>query len=398
MMTSGYHLNFGVTKIVLILVVALLFVWVVLLSQFPVDEDNLFKGSSIRSHAKLPTTPVTPPKPKYTVPSRVRGLLDQNEVVGDHLEGIKSGKITVEEALHGGKKHTDEMNKPPMTIDEVTAFLNDYVRELHEEQIQHKYNKYWEIWGAFHDFTVKKLYPWDREYLQRMPVRRLDDTVFLSIASYRDENCFNTIKGAYEKAKYPEKLYVGLVQQNCVQKKCRSGIFRNGTMTDVPPDQDCHRAFCESDVGHEHCAAGRVRALHMDENESLGPYAARYFASKLWYGEQWYMQIDAHMFFRQDWDALSIEMLKKAPSKKPVISHYPPSEYFDFEKQGPITPGERLCGPIFADSDLEAQIIRLEGQGVRTTLIVLLTPIVIYYLLIFSPSSFLSISFHFLKT
>jgi hypothetical protein len=135
-------------------------------------------------------------------------------------------------------------------------------------------------------------------------------------------------------------------------------------MTDVPPDQDCHRAFCESDVGLEHCAAGRVRALHMDENESLGPYAARYFASKLWYGEQWYMQIDAHMFFRQDWDALSIDMLKKAPSPKPVISHYPPSEYFDFVKKGPITPGERLCGPIFADSDLEAQIIRLEGQGV----------------------------------
>ena len=25
-------------------------------------------------------------------------------------------------------------------------------------------------------------------------------------------------------------------------------------------------------------------------------------ASKLWYGEEWYMQIDAHMMFAQDFD------------------------------------------------------------------------------------------------
>lgn len=365
MTPPGYHPSFGATKIFLASILTLLLLWVVLLSQFPLDKDYLGKGKSIRAQAKpLPASKV----PKYAVPSRIRDLLEKNEVVGDNLGSIKAGKITVEEALHGGKKHTDEINKPPMTIDEIVDFINDYLHQLHAVQIQHKYNKYWEIWEAFHDFTVKNLYPWDREYLQRMPVRRLDDTVFLSIASYRDENCFNTMTGAYGKAKYPEKLYVGLVQQNCVQKKCRSGIFRNGTMIDVPPDQDCHKAFCESDIGRDHCAAGRVRALHMDENESLGPYAARYFASKLWYGEQWYMQIDAHMFFRQDWDELSVEMLKKAPSDKPVISHYPPNEHFDFVRQGPITPGERLCGPIFADSDLEAQIIRLEGSGVRILL------------------------------
>ena len=42
-----------------------------------------------------------------------------------------------------------------------------------------------------------------------------------------------------------------------------------------------------------------------------------YVIIKLWYGEEWFMQIDSHMTFAQDWDALSIEMLENAPSNKP---------------------------------------------------------------------------------
>jgi [Skp1-protein]-hydroxyproline N-acetylglucosaminyltransferase len=83
----------------------------------------------------------------------------------------------------------------------------------------------------------------------------------------------------------------------------------------------------------------------------------------MWYGEQWYMQTIAHMTFKQDWDAISIAMLQAAPSKKPVISHYPPSHMCDLEKL-PKAPASRVCGPIFATGDLESQIIRLEGAYV----------------------------------
>ena len=184
-------------------------------------------------------------------------------------------------------------------------------------------------------------------------------------------------------SKNPEKLHVGLVQQNCI-KNCRSGVLSNLKMEvsksilclinvisptyinmfqDVEPDDDCHKLFCDSPLGKPHCDAGRVRAIHVDEDESLGPYFARYLASKLWYGEQWFMQIDSHMFFRQDWDALSVAMLTKAPSKKPVLSHYPPPDSYNL--QSPASrPAPRLCGPVFASSDLESQIIRLEGSGV----------------------------------
>lgn len=68
------------------------------------------------------------------------------------------------------------------------------------------------------------------------------------------------------------------------------------------------------------------------------------------------------MTFATDWDALSVAMLKKAPSDKPIISHYPPSHTIDLDANLG-RPGGRLCGPVFANSDLESQIIRLEGGG-----------------------------------
>src|SRR3989338_5532216 len=47
-------------------------------------------------------------------------------------------------------------------------------------------------------------------------------TIFVSIASYRDNRCQNTITELYKKAKHPERIYVGIVQQNnaAIDKDC----------------------------------------------------------------------------------------------------------------------------------------------------------------------------------
>ena len=207
--------------------------------------------------------------------------------------------VLVEEVLHGGAPRNGGSfgqgggsNKPPMTLTEIVDYLEKWIHTLHETLVAVKHESYFGIWNAYHDLAVKTLYLWDREYLERMPQRRNDGTIFLSLATYRDENCPNTLKWAFEKAKHPEKLFVGIVQQNC-HANCRSGVLVGGGMEDVPPDEDCRKSFCESDSGKDLCAKGHVRLLDIDEPESLGPYAARYFASKLWYGENWFMQTDA---------------------------------------------------------------------------------------------------------
>lgn len=189
------------------------------------------------------------------------------------------------------------LNTEPVTMDEVLSFLDHFLVELHRKFIGHKKTEFDGVWKIFHDFALEVLYPWDREYLQRMPKRRNDGSVFLSLASYRDENCLNTLTWAYEKSKNPYLLNVGLVQQNCVED-CIGGILdKTGRTEKVPPDDDCYKLFCESDIGKEHCAAGRVRNLFINEDESLGPYMARYFASKLWNGEEWCVDLcTQHLF------------------------------------------------------------------------------------------------------
>jgi hypothetical protein len=97
----------------------------------------------------------------------------------------------------------------------------------------------------------------------------------------------------------------------------------------------------------------------MKDSETLGPYMARYFASKLWQGEEWYVQTDSHMKFQPHWDESLIQMLKNAPSQRPVISHFPPPQDGDLAN----LPVSRICGPVFATSDLEGQIIRFEGSN-----------------------------------
>lgn len=296
------------------------------------------------------------------LPARLRVLRDRHEIVGERLAEVRAGTETVQEILHGHDLSHHDAIKPPMALEEIMKYMDSWIHQLHEVLNEAKHETFEGIWQAYHDFAVKTLYPWDRDYLSRMPPRREDGSVFLSLATYRDENCFNTVYNAYAKAKNPEKLFIGLTQQNC-HSNCRSGVLANLSMVEVPPDDDCYEKFCETDLGDKICANKQIRVLNIDEPESLGPYAARFFTSKLWYGEQWFMQTDAHMTFATHWDATSIAMLHKAPSPKPVLSHYPPGHTVDLDARK-MMPASRLCGPVFATSDLESQIIRLEGASV----------------------------------
>jgi hypothetical protein len=231
------------------------------------------------------------------LPARLRDARDRHEIVGERLVQVKDGTETVQELLYGEEHpqhHHDHANgdsdKPPMEMQEIIDYLTNWIHLLHDTLGQYKNANYEEIWQGYHDLTVKTLYPWDREYLKRMPERRHDGSIFLSVATYRDENCMNTLRGAYSNAANPEKLFVGLVQQNCEQN-CKTGVLDGGKIEDTEPDPDCHKIFCDENP----LRCKQIRALHIQEPESLGPYAARFFASKLWDGEEWFMQIDAHM-------------------------------------------------------------------------------------------------------
>ena len=155
-------------------------------------------------------------KVSQSLPMRLREMRDRHEIVGERLAAIKDGSETVQELLYsegasGGD--LDYSDKPPMQLKEITDYLENWIHLLHDTLGQYKNANYEQIWQGYHDLTVKTLYPWDREYLKRMPPRRHDGSIFMSVATYRDENCMNTLREAYKQAANPDNLFIGLVQQ-----------------------------------------------------------------------------------------------------------------------------------------------------------------------------------------
>merc|ERR1712072_500945 len=160
---------------------------------------------------------------------------------------------------------------------------------------------------------------------QPPPKVREDESIFISIASYRDDTCPASLRSMFKKAKRPEKLTVAVVQQNC-EAECETGTGWANTRRLVPadPDPSCVDDFCASDFGEPHCTAGRVRVLKLQEYEAWGPFFARFLASKVWNGQNYILQIDAHTQFRQDWDVALIRMMRETPSyPNSVLTTYP---------------------------------------------------------------------------
>jgi hypothetical protein len=123
------------------------------------------------------------------------------------------------------------------------------------------------------------------------------DTIFISIASYRDGQLTATVQDAINKAKYPDRLRFGIVEQREASKRLALSVNQKKTM----------------------------RYLGVDPVDSRGACWARAVAMSMYCDEDWFFQIDSHMLFEQDWDQWFIEESSKClkVSDKPIISSYP---------------------------------------------------------------------------
>lgn len=119
--------------------------------------------------------------------------------------------------------------------------------------------------------------------------------IFVSIASYRDPELSPTIADCIAKARWPDRLRFGVCWQH---------------------GSDEHTLPFLSD--------SRFRVLDVPWRESQGACWARAEIMKLWAGEDYYLQIDSHMRFVQDWDAALTGMCQLTESAKPVLSTYCP--------------------------------------------------------------------------
>lgn len=152
-----------------------------------------------------------------------------------------------------------------------------------------------------------------------------EDTIFVSIASYRDSLCSDTIDEIFSKARHPERVFVGVCEQNTKSS-----------------EESCTRPE------YEH--SDNIRSIKIPYKEAKGPTYARYLCSTLYRGETYFMQLDSHMMFVDDWDVKVIGQHAKCPTQKAVLSTYP-LDFENFENHGE-TGVPHLCKSAFNDDGI----------------------------------------------
>lgn len=136
---------------------------------------------------------------------------------------------------------------------------------------------------------------------------KIPGAIFVSVASYRDDECKETLNQMYEAANRPDDLFAGVCQQN----KPGQG------------EEDCFDTCAR-------CAArkadGHIRVIDLTHDEARGPTFAREKCSQLWRGEEHFLQIDSHTKFEKGWDDVLREQVRLTGDPKAVLGAYPPTE------------------------------------------------------------------------
>lgn len=161
-------------------------------------------------------------------------------------------------------------------------------------------------------------------------------TIFVAIASYRDFECRSTVESIYLRAAHPERIRVAVVDQivSGEDARCDAPI--------VPCDTHPDQALCKY--------AAQVDVYEMKAELSIGPVFARHIGYRMYRGEYYATQSDAHVTFTTNWDADIILQLESTKNDMAVLSTYLT------DVQGSISPeGHSLLKsrPIMCNTDYE---------------------------------------------
>jgi len=161
-------------------------------------------------------------------------------------------------------------------------------------------------------------------------------SIFVSIPSYRDEECPKTLLDLYTKASFPQRIFVGIYQQN------------------EPNNVDCLNLLHKLPKGVNQ----NIQVMRVSSGDAQGPTHARAQIQQHMFRDQdYFMAIDSHMMFTQGWDVKCISQLHHCDSVKSVLTTYPLD--FDKSKRTPIGFPMATCIRL-NDFDLQARMPRQE--------------------------------------
>ena len=190
---------------------------------------------------------------------RKLSLMNEEETNKNNLRKVPEG---IDPLVEAGEQQQDGVQTPrrypleetiynPPSMDEVRKNMTLYLHTLHSRlaSLAGPTADAETVWDAYLDVTKKLPMTWDFLNKHRIPRQKNDNSIFVSLGTYRDPYCPMTLKSLYAQAKNPERLFVGLLQQNCFEKKCRTGVLVGGKVDDMDTDVDCYKEFCKSPEG-----------------------------------------------------------------------------------------------------------------------------------------------------
>ena len=176
-------------------------------------------------------------------------------------------------------------------------------------------------------------------------------TILLSVASYRDFQCAETVGSALSMAAYPERISVAVVDQ---------GVLGAGD-PDCTPMCDTEEARA-ADVRCKHLS--RIRVYWMDARNATGPILARHIASRMYRGEAFVLQVDAHVAFALGWDEDLLKQWRSTGNENAVLSTYLSDVPGSLDEEGHTLRTTRpiMCVSAFAEGDNSVPYMRHGAQ------------------------------------
>lgn len=162
-------------------------------------------------------------------------------------------------------------------------------------------------------------------------------SIFVQLAAYDDDELPKTISDCIEKSSGNHEIFFGV-------HEC---YIDNKTVIDNP----------------------NVRIQYSKAPENLGVGMSRYIANKLYNNEDYYLQIDCHSRFRQNWDDLLIKNLHKHldVGNNCILTGYPPAYWYENDREvldlDSLTTGIRLKRDR-NQQDLFKETRKVEQEGI----------------------------------
>ncbi|KAL9183455.1 hypothetical protein ACHAXT_004311 [Thalassiosira profunda] len=133
-------------------------------------------------------------------------------------------------------------------------------------------------------------------------------TIFVAIASYRDWQCRDTVDSIFSAATHPERVRVAVVDQIVAAEDGSCDVPHNPCPDDPTQPICLHR--------------DQIDVYQMEADLAVGPVFARHLGHRLYRGEYYSMQSDAHVTFTKGWDVDIIAQHEATGDEMAVLSTY----------------------------------------------------------------------------